>query len=190
MKKLLSLILAVVSVFCISAFAEDGVPAAASVSDTIIADSTYKPDEQITREKFCELVYNMTNSVKELPMAKLAKNPFDDVMNYKINGLSFVGIVSGKSEGVFAPNDLLTREEEAVILCRAAEYAGAELPEVKVDAEYADNAEISPWAVSFVYKLKVLNVFDDTETGFKPAKTVTEKEAVTALEKLYDIIKK
>ena len=146
--------------------------------------------EDITRERFCEYVYNMLNSVKELPQAKLFKNPFDDVSNYKINSLSFIGVISGKSENIFAPNDKLTREEAAVILYRSAVYAEAELPAAKVDMTYSDNSDISPWAVSAVYSLKLSGILKDTDDGFKPQSAMTTQQALTSVMSLYSLIKK
>lgn len=147
-------------------------------------------NESITREQFCEYTFNMLNGIKELPTAKLSKNPFDDVTNYKINILSFVGILSGKGDGKFAPGDKLSREEAAVILSRAAKYSEVDLPLAKVDASYSDNTEISPWALSDVYSLKLSNIIEDTENGFKPKANISEEDAVRALVKLHNIIKK
>lgn len=113
----------------------------------IIDSKDYDFEKDVTREQFCEFAYNMVNSVKELPMAKLSRAPFDDVSNPKINALEFVGIVKGTGEYTFSPNDTITREEAAVIFNRIAEYTELEMPMVKVDMSYADNSEISPWAV-------------------------------------------
>ena len=174
------------SVTAVSAAAEDYIAKAVSLGIIEKADLS----ENITREQFCEYAYNMINKVKELPVAKLAQAPFDDVMNYKINALAFSNIISGKDDRTFAPNDTLTREEAAVLLCRLAKYADVDLPLAKVDLSYADNSEISPWAVSDVYSLKILNILESTQNGFKPKENITAKEAVTALVKLHNIIKK
>ncbi len=145
--------------------------------------------ENISREAFCEYVYNMINSIKELPTAKLARAPFDDVLNYKINALAFSKIVSGKEEHVFAPNDKITREEAAVILYRTAEYADINIPLAKVDITYSDNSEISDWAVSDIYSLRILGIIDGSAEKFEPQAYVTSEQAVSSIVKLHNIIK-
>ena len=170
-----------------------GAAFAADIAAEPVAYSSDKlaADAPITREQFCELAFNMLNDVKELPVAKLAKAPFDDVSNPKINALAFVGIVSGRADGVFAPEAELTREEAAVIMYRMAEYAGLELPMAKVDAAYADNAAISPWALSQVYSLKLVGVIADSDgENFRPADSCTVGEASASLLKLGELLAK
>lgn len=207
MKKTAAFMLACTMMFGSTAFAETAPPASPVntnvvtsetgtkiLSDALsagIIDSMDKDwSESITREQFCEYAYNALNSVKELPQAKLVRNPFDDVINYKINALSFVKIVSGKGEYIFAPNDKITREEVATILCRMAEYAGAELPKAKVDVSYSDNDDISPWALSAVYSLKILDIFGNATKEFQPKAEVSAEEAVSSLLSLHNYIKK
>lgn len=145
----------------------------------------------ITREQFCEYAYNALNSIKELPMAKLAENPFNDVMNSKINQLAFVGIIGGKGDHIFAPNDKITREEAAVILHRMAKYAEIELPAVKVDIEYADNGDISDWALPSVAALRVSGIVSESDgEKFNPDANYTVEETITSLVKLCEAAKK
>ena len=145
--------------------------------------------KELSREEFCGLVYNMINKVKELPQAKLAENPFSDVTDYKINALYVSKIISGRDDHIFAPNDKITREEAAAIIYRTAEYAGKELPMVKIDINYADNDKISQWALPCVYGLRVLNVIDDIEKEFNPQSGVTKQRAAEVLVKMYNILK-
>ena len=129
----------------------------------------------------------MINPIKELPIFKYERAPFDDTNgNDKITVLYSAKIVSGKDDYIFSPNDKLTREEAATILCRAANYLDIELPLAKVDMSYADNSEISSWAVSSVYSLKTLNILNNTDENFNPKANITISQAVSALVRLYD----
>ena len=157
----------------------------------IIENTDYDMNADITRLQFCEFAYNMLNSVKELPVAKLVRAPFDDVMSPKVNALAFVGIISGKGEYIFAPEDKITREEAAVILYRMAKYAELEIPMVNVDMSYSDNSDISEWAVSSVYSMKVLDVVTNSDGElFKPQDNYSVAESISSLVKLYNLIKK
>ncbi len=205
-RKLTCAILAGVMTFSASAFAADTVVTSGEGKSMYMAqkdedilksalryniiDSEDKNwDADITRGEFCGYIYNMINSVKELPVAKLTKNPFEDVMDYKTNTLAFSNIVSGKSEGIFAPDDKITRQEAAAILYRAAIYANADLPLAKVDMSYSDNADISDWAVSEIYGLKILNVIEDIDGKFLPNKNMDTESAVISITKLYETLK-
>ena len=154
-----------------------------------VAASSETNAASITRLSFCEKVYEAINSIKEFPVAKLKENYFSDVASYQVNGLAFSGILSGKEDKIFAPNDALTREEAAVILYRAAKYAGAELPMAKIDVSHSDNAEISEWALSAVGSLRIIGIFDESG-AFNPQAEISEKEATEALDKLCAFIKK
>ena len=158
-----------------------------AVSIGIIDNKNYNFNDDITREQFCNFVYNWVNPIKELPIFKYERAPFDDTNgNDKITVLYSAKIVSGKGDYIFSPNDKLTREEAATILCRAANYLDIELPLAKVDMSYADNSEISSWAVSSVYSLKTLNILNNTDKNFNPKANITISQAVSALVRLYD----
>lgn len=158
-----------------------------AVSLGIINNENYNFNDDITREQFCNFVYNWVNPIKELPIFKYERAPFDDTNgNDKITVLYSAKIVSGKGDYIFSPNDKLTREEAATILCRAANYLDIELPLAKVDMSYADNSEISSWAVSSVYSLKTLNILNNTDKNFNPKANITISQAVSALVRLYD----
>ena len=153
-----------------------------AVSLGIIDNKNYNFNDDITREQFCNFVYNLVNPIKELPIFKYERAPFDDTNgNDKITVLYSAKIVSGKGDYIFSPNDKLTREEAATILCRAANYLDIELPLAKVDMSYADNSEISSWAVSSVYSLKTLNILNNTDKNFNPKANITISLAVSAL---------
>ena len=158
-----------------------------AVSLGIIDNKNYNFNDDITREQFCNFVYNLVNPIKELPIFKYERAPFDDTNgNDKITVLYSAKIVSGKGDYIFSPNDKLMREEAATILCRAANYLDIELPLAKVDMSYADNSEISSWAVSSVYSLKTLNILNNTDKNFNPKANITISQAVSALVRLYD----
>lgn len=193
MKKITVLILVLSLMVNVFVFADDSVDKndiyTRAESAGIIEDKNIDLRENVTREIFCEYVYNMLENVRELPVAKLPENPFSDEFNYKVNSLWFIGVISGKGDRIFAPNDMLTREEAAVIIYRAAKYLELDMPAVKVDMSYSDNDKISDWAISPIYSLRVLNILWSNEGEFGPAENVTNEQAIYSILKLYDIAK-
>ena len=109
-------------------------------------------------------------------MAKRAEAPFQDVHDPMINTLEFIGVVSGRENGMFVPNDPITQEEAAVILYRAAEYAGLEMPVAKVDL--AQMEDVSLWAVPYVVGLEWMDL---TAGEFQPKANYTVKEVAVQL---------
>lgn len=145
--------------------------------------------EDITRLQFCEFAYDMLNAVKEFPAVNVFKNPFSDTNSYKVSVLYVLGIVQGKGEEKFVPDDKINREEAAVILYRIAQYMKIEFSEVDLNV-YLDNASISKWVSMPVYSLNTLNVMSDaTSDLFNPKKNYKIEEAIYSLIKLFEIIK-
>ena len=77
-------------------------------------DYLYK--ENITREEFCELIYNLIVLTSDEITAPITDS-FTDTKNDKILMLNGLGIINGKSATEFAPNDYLTREEVQQLSC-------------------------------------------------------------------------
>ena len=65
----------------------------------------YRYSMSITREEFCELIYNYCyNVIKEVDTVT-GENKFTDTTNSKIIRLNAMGIINGKTETEFAPKD-------------------------------------------------------------------------------------
>lgn len=90
-----------------------------------MGDGTFSPDLTMDRAQFCAV------TVRALELAPLEQDFFSDVKNpswYRgYVGAAFrAGIVEGVGGGKFAPNATITRQEAAVMLCRAAKILGLE----------------------------------------------------------------
>ena len=126
------------------------------------------------------------------------KTPFADIDNgapgekTAIEYLYSLGIINGKSETFFCPNDYLTREEAAVIFVRIIEafrkWKIADINANKMkDWAYADHADISPWANDGVYTVSNLGIMQGTDKGFEPKSNLTYEQTIIMLLRLFDI---
>ncbi|MBE7022334.1 MAG: hypothetical protein E7414_03875 [Ruminococcaceae bacterium] len=152
-----------------------------------VVPAGYVPDWQapITREGFCDLAFNtMKASGKTLPVP--VETPFTDTENMSIAALNEAGIILGKDEGIFAPADLLTREEAATILWRMSEQLGCVAEDTNL-VLYKDHDDIASWAQSPVYVMFTLGVMEGTDTGFLPKASYTTEQAVATLVRLYNV---
>ena len=139
----------------------------------------------ITREEFCELIYNYCyNVVKEVDTVT-GENKFTDTTNSKIIRLNAMGIINGKSETKFAPNDLLTREEAAVILNRMVNKT-IPVPVTEMYFNFDDEASISDWASDSIQVMCNMGVMNGVgENKFAPQDTYTTEQAIVTIVRVY-----
>ena len=103
-------------------------------------------DTLITRERFCEMIYNKIIETKDIKMLDTTYSPFQDTNNPKIELLYQEGIVFGKGENKFIPNGEILRAEVATIIYRVAVYLGMDIPQLQDKVYYNDEIIISYWA--------------------------------------------
>ena len=145
----------------------------------------YRYGMSITREEFCELIYNYCyNVIKEVDTVTV-ENKFTDTTNSKIIRLNAMGIINGKSETEFAPNDLLTREEAAVILNRMVNKT-VPVPVTEMYFAFDDEVSISAWAsdsIQIMCNMGVMNGVGDNK--FAPKETYTTEQAIATIVRVY-----
>ena len=138
----------------------------------------------ITREEFCELIYNYCANVLEMLSTADGKK-FTDTDNPKIEILSAMGIINGKTATEFAPNDALTREEAAVILQR---MVNATVPVAVTEMwfEFDDIDYISDWALDAVQTMCNMNVMNGVGGNeFAPKEVYTTEQAIVTITRVY-----
>ena len=150
-----------------------------------VTDLEYR--KPITREKFCEMIYNMLDKSMTVEWQKVSPNPFKDTANEKVFSLCLEGIIEGKGGYTFAPDDFLTREEAATILIRTAQFMGIGMPENAYDSKiYNDETDISDWAFDSVHYCRKLDVMIGiSETEFSPKDEYTAEQAIATILRLY-----
>ena len=210
MKKILTMIV-IAAILCssIAVYADNsdyncGDWAADSIlkADTIgliDADETYLYSTPITRESFCELIYNLmlttdyfdnwydenTNGGTQ-PLAPFAKRPFDDCSNDVVYELYNHNIIEGKSATEFAPNDTLTREEAATIIVRMINVVNP-LPATEMYYSYDDIEQISDWSLNSIQIISNLGIMQGVGNNkFAPKNTFTTEQAIVTLLRVYD----
>lgn len=156
-----------------------------------------KYSDDITREEFCVLLSNMIRvagnyvSIDDYMKANnkvYFTNYFSDCdgVDNSVNIMYALGVVNGKSETEFDPNGIITREEAAAMICRAASLFRY------VDDDdtifYDDARSISQWARPFVAWVSNNYIMNGTDGSFLPQKTYTVQEAITTVNRLYKVI--
>lgn len=118
------------------------------------SQSNFSPDANITRAEFTSMV------VKALKLQKQSSSGFYDVAPSSwyydyIKTAKSLGIVNGIN-GYFYPDSPITREDMAIILCKALDAASKPLKDKDstILDTYADRWEISDYAVPFLSSMR------------------------------------
>lgn len=170
----------------ISPWAKDSVEKAEKIN-LIQPGENYNYTAFITREEFCELIFNYINNFSDGLTAIYAKNPFTDTNNEHIGVLNALDIINGKSETEFAPNDSLTREEAAAILYRMISkiYPGWDVTAQYFD--FTDSGEISDWAMNDIQVICNMGIMQGVgDNRFAPKELYTTEQAVATLVRVYN----
>jgi len=146
------------------------------------SETTFEPRETLSRAMLVTMLYRLEKE----PKAD-SKNIFTDVkkgMWYSdaICWAASNGIVNGYGEGIFAPNDSITREQMATILYRYAQYKNYDVSKTGDLTVFGDKKEISEWALGalkWANGEKLIN--GRTRTGIVPAGNTTRAEAAVML---------
>lgn len=168
----------------------------------------------ISREQFCELAYETMAYIsgytayydalstanengksfdvsaglyKIYPTAINQTSPFTDTSDERIIYLNRIGIILGKGDGLFAPDDLLTREEAATILGRIADHFSLQQFDNKLD--FTDATEISDWAVDGVNAVCGMGLMNGMGNGiFSPQTYFTREQAIATMIREIDAV--
>ncbi|MBR2884749.1 MAG: S-layer homology domain-containing protein, partial [Clostridia bacterium] len=149
----------------------------------------YFYQNKITREEFCDLIYNTIKVVLKKTYTINTSFKFEDTDNEAVLILSKLGIVNGKTATEFAPNDFLTREEAATIIVRMINSL-MPFPVTKMWFEYDDISDISQWASDSVQAISNLGFMNGVgDNKFAPKDTYTTQQAIATLVRVYECAK-
>lgn len=162
-----------------SDWAKDSIDIANAVGITDKSQPYYYHNN-ISREKFCELIYNFIISTNKTITAPITDS-FTDTKNDKILMLNGLGIINGKSATEFAPNDYLTREEAATIIVRMVNKV-VPMAATEMWFEYDDINEVSEWASDSIQTISNLGFMNGVGNNrFAPKDTYTTEQAIVTL---------
>ena len=149
-----------------------------------VTETTFEPDRSITRAEFATLV------TKALQLSGSVSAGFMDVNEYEwyapyVNAAASVGLIVG-SDGYFRPDELITREEMAVIAVKALAFVGKTTGSGEID-KFADKDTISEWAKPFVDQAASIGlIMGVTPDTFDGRSYTTRAQAVSVIKRLLD----
>lgn len=143
--------------------------------------AAFDPDGAVTRAELAALV------VRALGLPARTGEPFTDVppaawYASAVSASSAYGILSGRGGGVFAPLELVTRQEAAVIAANAAKLCGLDTAaDQRVLTQFPDRTDAAQWArpaLAFCYASGLL---DQADAHIRPQAPATRGETAQLL---------
>ena len=137
----------------------------------------YKPEGTMTRGAFITIIARILGCDTEATVESLYPDCNEtDWFNAAVTFCSNRGIIGGDN-GFFKPNDPITREEMAKILCNALE-----LDELETSANpFDDDAEIAQWAKGYVNAVQAEGIMEGSNGSFNPRDNATRAEGAAVL---------
>jgi hypothetical protein len=94
-------------------------------------------------------------------------------------------LIDGFEDGTFRPAEPVTREQVAVMIVRAMEYAGSAPVADGMPKPFDDAADIAPWAASAVDRLTGASIIRGlSETTFGPREYATRSQSTVLLKRM------
>ncbi len=177
----------------------------AAACNLMVYELSDKYMQPITRYEFCKLIYRLVatefepDSDSRMGVGSVIQNvltergifdkiTFSDCSYSEVEDLAAMGIIEGMGDGTFLPDEFITREQAATLLCRAAEFLGNKtIPTAVYDENYSDTELISDWALSSVAVMKEMGIMQGvSETEFAPKQKYTAEQAIVTMLRLYE----
>lgn len=156
-----------------------------------VTDTEFRPEDEVTRAQFAKLLVNALNikfdkgaalSFKDVPAGAW----YHDVVAAAVKA----GLVKGGDDGIFAPDENITREEMAVIISQALKMKSAaaitDFETEQIINKFTDKEDISALArqgIALAVRSGILSGAD--RNTFAPHRSVTRAEAASVILRLY-----
>jgi hypothetical protein len=137
-------------------------------------DGSFKPDSSIMRAEFATIL------IQAFKLEARSGQTFADTAQHwakdSISTAAAHGIVSGYSADSFGPDDLITREQMAVMISKAANLPAAQ------GKSFSDSAQIADWAQAAVAAASSKNIISGyPDNSFRPKANAKRTEAVSVI---------
>ncbi len=142
-------------------------------------DGSFKPDAPITRAEYITMLVKAMNLTAS-GNGQTFKDCDGHWASANISITAASGIVNGYGDNCFKPDNLITREEMAVIAVKAAKLEAA-----SGETSFNDNGQISSWAKESVLAAVNANIIKGCpDNTFRPQGNATRAEAASVILRL------
>lgn len=150
------------------------------------SEGIFAPDDYVTRAEFAVMITRALAITEEEGTVN-----FEDVSGWYEKDISTAysaGIINGRDDGKFYPNERIKRKDMAVMICNALRFAGKEITvenEQEILAKFVDNSTIDEYARgSVAYCAKAGIIMGRDTKDFDPDGNATRAEATAIIERM------
>lgn len=144
-------------------------------------DQTFRPDTQLSRAMLVQVLYNQEGA-PEVSGADSYHDTEDGAWyGDAVLWATDHEIVNGYGEGLFGPDDNITREQTAAILYRYAEYKGYDVSAAGDLSQFSDADTISPYAIVPLQWAVAEEVIEGMDDGAIAPKAHTTRAQVATI---------
>ncbi|MBP1925312.1 hypothetical protein J2Z76_001171 [Sedimentibacter acidaminivorans] len=140
----------------------------------------------ITRAEFAELVMNLFYQTTGAYSEPASYSTFTDTEDNNILMAFKLGIIKGKGNGMFAPNDAVTRQEMAIMMKRAIDSMGITYTAADGVLTVSDKANVASWAVDGVDFAFDKGFMKGDGINFNPLDTTPIEQGVIIINRVYE----
>ena len=146
--------------------------------------TTFSPDMKLTRGMLVTILHNMEGKPKVTEVNKFPDVQDSTMYYYKaVNWAIKNKIISGYNNGKFGPDDLITREQLAVILWKYSRYKGTYKDKTADYSKFSDSKKISEFAQKGMNWAVGVGVITGSQGQLLPQGNASRAEAVSMIYK-------
>ena len=146
----------------------------------------------ITRAEFAHLLVSVYEQVKGTTVTPSRNADFTDIKGHQLEQdilKAFqLNLVSGTSATTFSPNNSITRQEAAKMLCSfVAKMKGTTIPtKAQSLSYYSDASSIAEWAAPYVAYAHQNDIMQGSQGKFSPLATFTHEQSLLTIARLVE----
>ncbi len=138
------------------------------------AENMFFPADSITREEFISVIIRIKGTDYKTSDAEFSDVSEGTWYEKYIKAAVADGIIKGREDGSFGVGEPVSRQDMAVIICRALGFDA----DVTTEIPFTDDGRISGYAQNAVYTMKEKNIITGFDDGsFMPQANATRAEA-------------
>lgn len=165
----------------VSTWAQEGVAAAQEAGLIPSVLETRSATGAITRAEFCGIAVNAYKAISGKAVFASGKKPFRDCDDPSVVAAYELGLINGRGDGVFDPDDEIQRQDLCVILNNILDTAGIDAPAIAGDAcveDYPDVPDINDYAVDAMITMVDYAIVNGITNAGQPA-TLSPSDTAT-----------
>ena len=147
-------------------------------------DEAMSLDHTLTRKELAVVLDSVLPTLEETAGLSYTDLTAGSPENDAMLRLAAAGILQGDGLGRLYPDDTATRQELAVLLCRAFSVESA------AGTSYTDAAAIAPWAVDAVGQMQGSGIMGGVgDNAFDPQGSYSREQSMLTMLRLYESVK-